>query len=179
MTRVQGPAQVMCRVYSDHCPVTSGDHETWSVEDSSGEGGDQHMRGRDTQGHPGHSSCEVSSSLRVLMWSLKVMELNYIWDCVTPACTSHHCSSHFSNNIWHFKKYFSPFFFHKEINNVEILTQNTSVALKIESVIQSSIVVSPFEPDLKTYQTLLHINISSVSLSCSSSSSIDPTIVVK
>ena len=110
MTRVQGPAQVMCRVYSDHCPVTSGDHETWSVEDSSGEGGDQHMRGRDTQGHPGHSSCEVSSSLRVLMWSLKVMELNYIWDCVTPACTSHHWSSHFSNNIWHFKKYFSPFF---------------------------------------------------------------------
>ena len=110
MTRVQGPAQVMCRVYSDHCPVTSGDHETWSPEDSSGEGGDQHMRGRDTQGHPGHSSCEVSSSLRVLMWSLKVMELNYIWDCVTPACTSHHWSSHFSNNIWHFKKYFSPFF---------------------------------------------------------------------
>ena len=70
-------------------------------------------------------------------------------------------------------------FFHKEINIVEILTQNTSVALKIESVIQSSIVVSTFEPDLKTYQTLLHINISSVSLSCSSSSSIDPTIVVK
>ena len=61
----------------------------------------------------------------------------------------------------------------------KILTQNPSVALKIESVIQSSIVVSTFEPDLKTYQTLLHINISSVSLSSSSSSSIDPTIVVK
>ena len=177
MTRVQGPAQVMCRVYSDHCPVTSGDHETWSPEDSSGEGGDQHMRGRDTQGHPGHSSCEVSSSLRVLMWSLKVMELNYIWDCVPPACTSHHHS--LFKQYLTFQKIFFSIFFHKEINIVEILTQNTSVALKIESVIQSSIVVSTFEPELKTYQTLLHINISSVSLSSSSSSSIDSTIVVK
>ena len=44
-----------------------------------------------------------------------------------------------------FQKIFFSIFFHKEINIVEILTQNTSVALKIESVIQSSIVVSTFE----------------------------------